>query len=130
MDASALKEAKGWIDPCPLWDEDGKAYMVFAYAKSRCGIKHKLSICEISPDAERVLSEPRLVYDGTQTNPTLEGPKLYKRNGWYYIFAPAGGVETGWQTVLRSRTSTDRMSTGLCSMRAAAGSTALTRAAG
>ena len=26
--------------------------------------------------------------------PVLEGPKLYKRNGWYYIFAPIGGVET------------------------------------
>ena len=75
MDASALKEAKGWIDPCPLWDEDGKAYMVFAYAKSRCGIKHKLSVCEISLDAENPF-RARLVYDGTQTNPTLEGPNF------------------------------------------------------
>ncbi|EOF4707326.1 family 43 glycosylhydrolase, partial [Klebsiella oxytoca] len=30
-------------------------------------------------------------------------PKVYQRAGWYYIFAPAGGVETGWQTVLRAR---------------------------
>ena len=36
-------------------------------------------------------------------NHTVEGPKLYKRNGYYYIFAPAGGVATGWQLVLRSR---------------------------
>ncbi len=28
---------------------------------------------------------------------------MYKRNGWYYIFAPAGGVPTGWQLVLRSK---------------------------
>ena len=35
--------------------------------------------------------------------PTIEGPKLYKRNGYYYIFAPAGGVKPGWQTVLRSK---------------------------
>ena len=28
---------------------------------------------------------------------------MYKRNGWYYIFIPAGGVEYGWQTVLRAR---------------------------
>lgn len=27
----------------------------------------------------------------------------YKRNGYYYIFAPAGGVATGWQLVLRSK---------------------------
>ena len=36
-------------------------------------------------------------------NATIEGPKFYKRDGWYYIFAPAGGVPTGWQTVLRSK---------------------------
>lgn len=45
----------------------------------------------------------KFVYDGHATQPTIEGPKLYKRNGYYYIFAPAGGVATGWQTVLRSR---------------------------
>jgi beta-xylosidase len=28
---------------------------------------------------------------------------MYKRNGFYYIFAPAGGVPAGWQTVLRSK---------------------------
>ncbi len=28
---------------------------------------------------------------------------MYKRDGWYYIFAPAGGVKHGWQTVLRSK---------------------------
>ena len=98
-----LKESYGCIDPCPFWDEDGKTYMVFAYAKSRCGIKHRLSICEISSDATKILSEPVTVYDGTLRNPTIEGPKLYKRNGYYYIFAPAGGVPQGWQTVLRSQ---------------------------
>ncbi|MDE5864999.1 MAG: family 43 glycosylhydrolase, partial [Lachnospiraceae bacterium] len=30
-------------------------------------------------------------------------PKVYKRNGYYYILAPAGGVKTGWQTALRSK---------------------------
>lgn len=34
---------------------------------------------------------------------TLEGPKVYHRNGWYYVFAPAGGVEQGWQSVFRAR---------------------------
>lgn len=98
-----LHTACGWIDPCPLWDDDGKTYMAFAYAKSRCGIKHRISICEISQDASRILSDPVMVYDGSLQNPTIEGPKLYKRNGYYYIFAPAGGVQQGWQTVLRSR---------------------------
>lgn len=43
------------------------------------------------------------MFDGTLSQPTAEGPKMYKRNGWYYIFIPAGGVEYGWQTVLRAR---------------------------
>ena len=34
---------------------------------------------------------------------TLEGPKLHRRGDWYWIFAPAGGVATGWQAALRSR---------------------------
>lgn len=98
-----LKKVQGWIDPCPFWDDDGKTYMVFAYAYSRSGIKHKLSICEITADAKQILTDPVLIFDGTITNPTLEGPKLYKKDGFYYIFAPAGGVENGWQTVLRSK---------------------------
>ena len=98
-----LKQAKGWIDPCPLWDSDGKAYMVFAYARSRCGIKNRLSVVEMNADATELLSEPKLIYDGIQANPTIEGPKFYKKDGWYYIFAPAGGVATGWQTVLRAK---------------------------
>lgn len=97
-----VKAAKGWIDPCPFWDEDGQAYMVHAFANSRCGIKHRLDICRMAEDASALLDEGVQVYDGELQNPTIEGPKLYKRNGYYYIFAPAGGVEQGWQTVLRS----------------------------
>ncbi len=40
---------------------------------------------------------------GSVLLPVLEGPKLYKRDGWYYIFAPIGGVETGSQAVGRAR---------------------------
>lgn len=97
-----LVEAKGWIDPCPLWDDDGKAYMVFAYARSRCGIKHRLAVVEIDPQCTRLLGEPEVIFDGEQIGPTTEGPKFYKYNGLYYIFAPSGGVATGWQAVLKS----------------------------
>lgn len=98
-----LCASKGLIDPCPLWDDDGRAYMVFAYAKSRCGIQHRLSVVEIDPDCRRLLGEARLVFDGERIAPTTEGPKFYKYNGWYYILAPSGGVENGWQSALRSR---------------------------
>ena len=98
-----VKAVKGWIDPCPLWDDDGQAYLIHAFANSRCGIKHKLQICRMSVDGKALLDDGSIVYDGTLDHPTLEGPKLYKRSGYYYIFAPAGGVPTGWQTIFRSR---------------------------
>ena len=98
-----LKEAKGWIDPCPLWDEDGRAYLVHAFAGSRTGIKSVLAVSQLSPDGLRLLGDDALVFDGHAAHPSIEGPKLYKRHGWYYIFAPAGGVASGWQTVLRAR---------------------------
>ena len=94
---------KGYIDPCPLWDDDGNAYVIHGYAKSRIGFKSILGIFQITPDGEQALSDDVFLYDGTKTNPTIEGPKVYKKNGYYYIFAPAGGVKTGWQTVLRSK---------------------------
>lgn len=98
-----VKEVIGWIDTCPFWDDDGQAYLVHAFANSRCGIKHKLKLCRMSPDGKQLLDEGEIIFDGTEEHPTMEGPKMYKRNGWYYIFAPAGGVATGWQTILRSR---------------------------
>ena len=98
-----VMEGKGIIDTCPLWDEDGRAYLVHGWAGSRAGFKSILSVVELSPDGERVIGREVMVFDGHRDHPTVEGPKFYKRNGWYYIFAPAGGVKPGWQLVLRSR---------------------------
>ena len=100
---NCIMEGKGLIDPCPFWDTDGKAYMIHAFAYSRSGIKSKLALCEITPDCTGVLGKDLIIIDGTLTNPTLEGPKMYKRNGYYYVLAPAGGVKTGWQVAYRSK---------------------------
>jgi beta-xylosidase len=98
-----LLAGRGLIDPCPFWDDDGRAYLVHAYAGSRSGIKDQLRMVPLAPDASRVLGEGRIVFHDPARHPTLEGPKLYKRNGWYIILAPAGGVAKGWQVALRSR---------------------------
>jgi beta-xylosidase len=98
-----VKAAKGWIDPAPLWDDDGNAYLVHAFARSRAGIKHRLHVARMHPDGTRLLDEGTLVFMDSVRHPTMEGPKFHKRDGWYYIFTPAGGVATGWQTVLRAR---------------------------
>jgi beta-xylosidase len=103
---------KGLIDPCPLWDDDarptdssgrGKVYLVHAFAGSRAGIKSVIVVNRLNTDGTKVIDAGKIVYDGHEKDPTIEGPKFYKRNGYYYIFAPAGGVSTGWQLVLRSK---------------------------
>ncbi|WP_281298708.1 glycoside hydrolase family 43 protein [Flavobacterium limnophilum] len=99
-----VKEGKGLIDPCPLWDDDGKAYLAYAYAGSRAGFKSLLAICSLNPEGTLANNnDDVIIIDGHDGEATIEGPKLYKRNGYYYVFAPAGGVPTGWQTVLRSK---------------------------
>src|SRR5262245_16413327 len=98
-----IKEVKGWIDPCPLWDDDGSAYLVHAFAGSRAGIKSVLVVNRMSRDGTRLLDDGVVVFDGHEKHPTVEGPKFHKLNGYYYISAPAGGVATGWQLVLRSK---------------------------
>ena len=98
-----IKQVKGWIDPCPFWDDDGNAYLINAMSASRSPLKSTLILSRMSPDGKQLLDDGTLVYDGHAQDPTVEGPKLYKRNGFYYIFAPAGGVPQGWQLVLRSR---------------------------
>lgn len=98
-----VKEGTGLIDACPLWDEDGKAYLAHAFAGSRAGLKTVLVVHEMSSDGEQLLGDPVMVFDGHNGNTTVEGAKFYKQNGYYYIFAPAGGVSTGWQLAMRSK---------------------------
>lgn len=100
--AVLVKPGKGLIDPCPLWDEDGRAYVAHAYAGSRAGIKSILAIFEMNAEGTKAITPSRTIYDGHADDPTIEGAKFHKRNGEYYIFAPAGGVATGWQVVMKS----------------------------
>jgi beta-xylosidase len=102
-DPVMVEAGKGLIDPCPLWDDDGKVYLVHAFAGSRAGIKSIIVVKQMNSEGTKTISDAVMVYDGHENDATIEGPKFYKRNGYYYIFAPAGGVSTGWQTVLRSK---------------------------
>jgi len=101
--AVLVKAGKGLIDPCPLWDTDGRCYLVHAFAGSRAGFKSALADSELEPDGLSVIKEDQLIFDGHPKNPTVEGPKFYKYKGFYYIFCPAGGVREGWQLCLRSK---------------------------
>ena len=101
-----LLPGKGIIDPTPRWDDDGNAYLLHAWAKSRAGFNNVLTLRRMVPDASSLLDgEGVTLIDGNRIPGyrTLEGPKFYKANGFYYVFAPAGGVEHGWQAVFRAR---------------------------
>ena len=95
---------QGYIDTTPLWDDDGRCYLVNGWANSRARFASVLTVRELSPDGTRAIGQPVIVFDGNGTeNRTCEGPKFYKRDGWYWILCPAGGVPTGFQLAMRSR---------------------------
>ena len=89
-----MKSAGGWEDPCPLWDDDGQAYV----GRSQLG-GGPIYIHKMSADGTRLLDDGKKVYEG----PVAEGTKLFKKDGYYYISIPEGGVSSGWQTVMRSK---------------------------
>jgi beta-xylosidase len=107
----------GAIDPCPFWDDDGQGWLVMGWAKSKAGFNNMITLKKLKDDGTVEVPEgPGLVIIDANTMPpvhtsigdrkwnTLEGPKLYKRDGWYYVFAPAGSVKPGFQAVFRSKT--------------------------
>lgn len=91
---ATIKRVDKWEDPCPFWDDDGQAYLVHSVHGAGPLILHKMSA-----DGAQLLDDGQVIYRG----PVAEGPKLFKRHGWYYISLPEGGVETGGQTVLRAK---------------------------
>ena len=97
-------KGKGYIDTTPLWDDDGRCYLVNGWANSRSKFASVLTVREMSADGTHPIGQPVIVFDGNGTeNRTCEGPKFYKRDGWYWIMCPAGGVPDGFQLAMRSK---------------------------
>jgi beta-xylosidase len=98
-----VKPGKGLVAPCPLYDDDGRIYLVHGWAQSRSQLNGILTVSELNADETATVGDETLVYDGLPDgNFAAEGPKFYKRDGAYWLFFPAGGVETGWQVAARS----------------------------
>lgn len=87
-----------WEDPCPFWDDDGNAYLVRGKLQANILYLHRMS-----RDGRRILDNGKIIFHDEKTQPIIEGPKFLEKDGYYYVLSPAGGVPTGWQTVLRSR---------------------------
>lgn len=89
-----VKRVGGWEDPCPLWDDNGQAYLGRSQLGAGPIILHKMSA-----DGRELLDDGHTIYTGS----VAEGTKFHKRDGYYYLSIPEGGVGEGWQTILRSK---------------------------
>ena len=124
-------EGKGYIDTTPLWDDDGRCYLVNGWANSRIGFNGVLTVRELSADGTRPIGDPCIVFDGDATrNVTTEGPKFYKRDGWYWILCPAGAWPGAGSWPCAAARPTALTSGGECCSGAPRPSTARTRAGG
>ncbi len=82
-----------WDDPCPLWDDDGKAY--FVASKLRGGWTPRLfsmndagtQLLDAANDSMNIAGKCKSG-DGSMycNKKTGEGNKLYKINGTYYLY--------------------------------------------
>ena len=95
------------FDASLFHDDDGRKYLIQQTWDHR-EYKHPfdgLTLTEYDVKAERLLPETaRTVYRGTEVK-LVEGPHIYKINGYYYIFAAQGGtVYTHEEVVARSKT--------------------------
>lgn len=91
------------IDPSLFWDEDGRCYMTGTtdWGTSAPGVW----VCEVDPDAGRLLGEPTPVWSGALVNAWApEAPHIYRKDGWYYLLIAEGGTEHYHAvTIARSR---------------------------
>lgn len=92
------------FDPSLFHEEDGRKYMVSMVTDHRVPKKYagRLVLQEYDPEKKAMTGPVRDIYRGEKI--FLEGPHIYKRQGWYYLFAADTGTGEGHgQSVLRSR---------------------------
>ncbi|WP_339644503.1 glycoside hydrolase family 43 protein, partial [uncultured Pelagibacterium sp.] len=93
------------FDPSLFHDDDGKKWFVNMLWDHREGYHRFAGIAlqEFDPVAGRLVGERKNIFKGSPLK-LVEGPHLYKRDGWYYLLTAEGG--TGYEhaaTLARSR---------------------------
>lgn len=84
-----------WSDPCPFWDDNGKAYLVASHPGREYWYSYIFQMSEDGTtllDADSAhLDRKNFLYQypdgGTVISPyhSSEGNRLFKRNGYYYL---------------------------------------------
>lgn len=107
-----LPDLAGGIDPSLFFDDDGRAWIVNndlpAGGKERYTGHRAIWLQEFDAKAMRTIGPRTVILDGgvvpAEKPEYVEGPHLYKRDGWYYLSAAEGGTgEMHAQVILRSR---------------------------
>ena len=92
------------FDPSLFHDDDGRKYMVSMVTDHRVPKKYvgRLVLQEYDPVQKKMTGPVKDIYRADKI--FLEGPHIFKRNGWYYLFsADTGTGELHGQTIQRSR---------------------------
>lgn len=79
-----------------------KMYIVNRYWDPRPYNHHfyGIELTEYSPDKESLLTETsQIIFKGTDAK-YVEGPHIYQKDGWYYLFAAQGGTHYEHQEVV------------------------------
>jgi xylan 1,4-beta-xylosidase len=84
------------FDPSLFHNDDGRKWLVnmeWDYRKKDPpGPFSGILFQEYSPAKKRLVGKPRKIFTGTALK-LVEGPHLYKRNGWYYLLVAEGGTQ-------------------------------------
>lgn len=105
-----LPEVEG-IDPSLFFDDNGKVYIIYnsdAPDKKPLYDGHRtIKMYEIDVEKGKVVGEPIILVNGgsdfSKKPIWIEGPHIYKRNGFYYLMAAEGGTaEDHSEVVFRS----------------------------
>lgn len=99
------------IDPSLYFDDDGRAWMVNNGAPIGAPLydgHRAIWIQEFDPAGRRMIGPRKLIVNGgvdLSAKPIwIEGPHIYKRQGWYYLCCAEGGTGPGHsQVIFRSR---------------------------
>ena len=96
------------FDPSLFHDDDGRKWllnMVWDYRANNHRFDGIL-LQEFDPDTNRLVGPIKNIFKGSARG-MVEGPHLYKRDGYYYLFTAEGGTEYAHaETIARSRSLT------------------------
>ncbi len=98
------------FDPSLFHDDDGRKWfvnMLWSHRDLKRDVGHPafagIELQEWDPGSKQLVGKPKTIFLGTKLG-LVEGPHLYKRDGWYYLTTAEGG--TGYNhavTMARSR---------------------------